>query len=147
MNVLKIKKAMYGNIDSPLLFFKKKQGIMERLGLKQSQTDPCLFYQLDKMNNLELLLTLHVDDMLLSGWKSAVKKYLSDLQKELKIEILGLIHKHLGVWWEWKTDENGDEYLEASMDGMVDEITEAFYKATGQKAKVVKMPGYPGEAL
>ena len=125
----------------------KKRKILKKLGLKQSKTDPCLFYKHDSNGDLAMLLIIHVDDTLVSGRESVVNKYLEDLQKEFKIEILGELRKHLGVWYEWKVDGDGEIYLEASMPEMIDQIDRTFQEAIGRPAKKALTPGYPGQML
>jgi len=66
----------------------------------------------------------------------------------LKIERLGQLKKHLGVWWEGKEDpKTGEVYLKASMPKMVQEIKEAYADAMGKPAKPAKTLGYPGKCL
>jgi len=65
----------------------------------------------------------------------------------LKIERLGKLKKHLGVWWEWMEDSNtGEVYLRATMPKMVQEIKEA-YANMGQLTRHAKTPGFPGKCL
>jgi len=77
-----------------------------------------------------------------------VEKFYEEFAEHLKIEILGKLKKHLGVWWEWKTDPNsGEVYLEASMPKMVNEIKTAYINATGKSPRAASTPGYPGKCL
>jgi hypothetical protein len=94
-----------------------------------------------------LVLTTHVDDTLLCGLKDCIKKFYADFKKYLKIEELGRLKKHLGVWWAWKRDEHGAIYLEATMPKMIVEIEEAYRKAIGKAAKPATTPGFPGKTL
>ena len=51
---IELTKAMYGNIDSPLRWMKTfSKHLMEQLKLKQSMTDPCIFYK-EKDNKVVL---------------------------------------------------------------------------------------------
>jgi Reverse transcriptase (RNA-dependent DNA polymerase) len=40
-----LTRAMYGNIDSPLQWLKTFTNILKGMNLKQSATDPCIFYK------------------------------------------------------------------------------------------------------
>ena len=40
-----LTKSMYGNVDAALRFFLKYRKILLKLGLFQSESDPCVFYQ------------------------------------------------------------------------------------------------------
>jgi hypothetical protein len=65
----------------------------------------------------------------------------------VKIEKLGRLKKHFGIWYEWKKDKLGNTYLEATMPKMIEEKIAKFEKATGKKAKAYATPGYPGKTL
>jgi hypothetical protein len=41
-------------------------------------------------------------------------------ESKVKIEKLGRLKKHLGIWYEWKKDELGNTYLEATMPKMIE---------------------------
>jgi len=95
-----------------------------------------------------MLISTHVDDSLIGGRRWMVEKFYMEFAEHLKIEILGKLKKHLGVWWEWKTNPNdGEVYLEASMPRMVNEIKMAYINATGKSPRAASTPGYPGKCL
>jgi Reverse transcriptase (RNA-dependent DNA polymerase) len=96
---------MYGNIDTAQRFFKKYKGILKDMNFKQSQTDPCIF------NQLRLMLAIHVDDTIIARFTKDLEEFLTEFQKHLKIERLGKLKKHLGLWWEWMTGPDGEVYL------------------------------------
>jgi hypothetical protein len=51
----------------------------------------------------------YVDDVLLSGTRKIIDKFKTELRKRFNISELGLLKKHLGVWYDWmKKDKNGD---------------------------------------
>ena len=64
-----------------------------------------------------------------------------------KIEKLGKLKKHLGVWWDWRKDSDGSDYLVANMPKMIKEIEEKYTATTGKAAKAAATPGYPGTTL
>lgn len=117
------------------------------LKLKQSKADPCVFYKRDERGRLLLLLCTHVDDTLIAGYKKVIDQFLDEFETHLKIDRLGRMRKHLGVWWEWCRNSNGETYLKASMPKMVQEIEDAFVAARGRKPKAAPTPGYPGKML
>jgi hypothetical protein len=63
---------MYRNIDSPLQWMKTVYNILkvDGMNLKQSATDPCIFYTRKKV---VLSLILYVDDTLCAGERKEVK--------------------------------------------------------------------------
>jgi hypothetical protein len=76
-----------------------------------------VFFRNSEEEYLELLITCHVDDYIIVGRKPVIDRYYDAFEKHLKIERLGKMKKHLGIWWEWKQDERG-LYLEGSMEKM-----------------------------
>ncbi len=123
---IELGMLMYGNVDAALLFFKTFKGILKELGLTQSLADPCVFYKKDDSGKINLVIATHVDDSAVSGRKTVVEKFLDDFEKHLKIERLGKLKKHLGIWWEWKKDLNGQISLEGKMRKMATEIMKSY---------------------
>jgi len=69
------------------------------------------------------------------------------IESKFRIEWLGQLTKHLGIWWEWKTDSQGEKYLIATMPKMIKEIQEKYKESTGKEAKPCFTPGFPGKVL
>jgi len=77
-----------------------------------------------------------------------LETFYKEFLEHLKIECLGCLKKHLGVWWEWKIDPDTIKvYLRATMPKMLKEIKEAYVNATRKGAKTWNTPGYPGKML
>ena len=57
-HVLKLKRSLYGLVQSPKNFFKHLKGNLEKSGFKQSQHDPCLFI------SEKVICLVYVDDCL-----------------------------------------------------------------------------------
>jgi hypothetical protein len=55
--------------------------------------------------------------------------------------------KHLGVWYEWKTDNNAEIYTVASMTKLEDEFVDSFENIIGKNVKETETPGYPNNFL
>jgi hypothetical protein len=117
------------------------------MGFTQSQTDPCIFYKHDENKQLRIMLAIHVDDTIIAGFTRDIEEFLVEFQKHLKIERLGKLKKHLGIWWEWLTEPNGEVYLRASMPKMLEEVRAAYLEATGKDLKPADTPGYPGKTI
>jgi hypothetical protein len=103
----KVSKSMYGNVDAALSFFIKYKRILKDLGMIQCETDPCVFYRVNIQGYLDLVMACHVDVSIIEGWKPVIDEYLKDFEKHLKIERLGRMKNHLGIWWAWKEDDRG----------------------------------------
>jgi hypothetical protein len=139
---------MYGNIDSPLQWMRTFANILkgDDMKLKQSATDPCIFYN-HRDGKLVLVLVLYVDNTLCAGEKKEVEWAYKMIESKVKIEKRGRLKKHLGIWNDWKKDKLGNTYMEATMPKMIEEISEKVEKATGKKAKAYATPGTPGKTL
>jgi hypothetical protein len=87
------------------------------------------------------------EEALIGGLKSEVEAFYDEFEQYLKIERLGKLKKHLGVWWTWGTDENGDPTLTADMNDMIDAIEKKFVACRGKGAKKASTPGFPGTCL
>ena len=155
---IKLVKAMYGNIDSPLRWLKTFTKILKAIGLTQCESDPCSFYQRDEKNLLKIALSIYVDDSIIIGSRKDVDQFYSDISKYLKIEKLGRLKKHLGVWYSWcrfpwvegedgLALEGGFLYLRASMPQLVQEIQDKFEETWQRPAKRSNTPGKPGYVL
>ena len=116
MYCIEVKKAMYGNIDSPLPWKKTLSGYLKnKMQLIQSKTDPCILYKHDNQGQLILAFALYVDDTLCAGTSKALKWMYSKIKEKFNIEELGQLKKHLGIWWTWHKDKNNEDYLNAKM--------------------------------
>jgi hypothetical protein len=138
---------MYGNIDSPLRWMKTfSKFLIDHLKMTQSKSDPCIFIK--KVNGKPVLvLALYVDDTLCAGTRKELDWMYNMITTKFKIEKLGQLRKHLGIWWNWHTTSNGETYLTASMPQMIQEIKEKFVSATNRQPKAAATPGLPGKTL
>ena len=143
---LKLERAMYGCVQSPLMFFKTFSKHLQLLGLSQSLADPCIWYKHDEHGHLVLVVAVYVDDCIVAGPKSEVEALKAGVRKRFKITELGAIRKHLGVWYEHCKDEKG-EYYKLSMDQYQKDILADWKAVTGRDAKPAPTPGFPNESL
>jgi hypothetical protein len=145
---IELGKSMYGNVDAALRFFRTlKEHLTKNVGMKNSQSDPCVFYLKDDNGETKLIVASHVDDCIMAGPKDAIEQFKMDVKKRFNITDLGLLKKHLGIWYDWKEEENGEKYIVATMPKLVGEIIESFEEHMSREAKISKVPGTPGETL
>lgn len=142
--------GMYGNVQAALEFFREYRAYLmklDKMNMKQSLTDPCLFYK--KVNGkLVLIALIHVDDTLVAGPPKWVQWYKEMVGLRFKYRDEGKLKKHLGVWYEWKTDpETKERCVVATMPQLVNEIIEAYEKYKGGPVKEYDTPGYPNQSL
>jgi hypothetical protein len=118
----------------------------EGMNLKQSATDPRILYK-QQRGKVILILVSYVDDTLCVGERKEVEWAYKKIDEKIKIVKLGKLKKQYGIVYDWKQDNLGNTYLEASMPKMIDEISEKFEKARGKKTKVYVTQGTPGKTL
>ena len=98
--VLKMNKSIYGQIDSPRLFYEHLSRGMKQLGFKPSESDPCLFIH----KELKLMVLNYCDDQIwLSPDNKLIETYvqkLKDLNYDLTLEEDGDIFGFLGIEFE-----------------------------------------------
>ena len=61
---VKLNKALYGLLQSALLFYKKLRGELEGRGFKINDYDPCVAHK--DINGHKMIVTWHVDDLKVS---------------------------------------------------------------------------------
>ena len=98
--VLKMEKSIYGQSDSPKLFYEHLSKGMVKLGFVPSDADPCLFIH----KELQLMVLNYCDDQIwLSPDNDLIENYvqqLKDLGYDLTIEDDGDIFGFLGISFE-----------------------------------------------
>ena len=140
-------RSMYGNVDAALRWSKTLEShLVNVMMMKQSLVDPCLYFWKDTEGQLILVVVIHVDDIALGGKKKTIEKFKAGLRERFGITELGVLKKHLGVWYEWGRDKNGP-YVKASMPEMAKAIVLDFEKHIGREVKGTRTPGYPGTSL
>jgi len=132
-----LENNMYGNVDVALQFFDRYSSILvESLGFHQCHADPCILIKHDDQGKLSIIILMHVDESLIGGRKHRIDAFYKEFSEHLKVECLGCLKKHLGVWWEQKTEPDTNEmYLKAMMPKMLKEIKEAYADATGREPR------------
>jgi Reverse transcriptase (RNA-dependent DNA polymerase) len=115
--VLQLQKSIYGQVDSPKLFFEHLSKGMRELGFVPSTSDPCLFihsqHKLMVLNYCDDQIWLSPDDSLIEDYVSK----LSGLGYDLTLEPKGDIFGFLGI----NFTQNGTE-IELTQTGLIDKI-------------------------
>ncbi|KJZ69437.1 hypothetical protein HIM_11166 [Hirsutella minnesotensis 3608] len=92
--VLKLLRALYGLRRSPLLWQKDLTAAFEKLGLKQSREEPCLF------TNTWLTAFFFVDDIVLlyrAKHQAAADEFIVNLKSQYEMNDLGELKWFLGI--------------------------------------------------
>lgn len=142
--VILLERAMYGLVQSPRQYFLLFSAELKKLGLIPCKADPCVWYKVEDGETV-LIVVVYVDDCILAGPQEQVDWFKTEIKKRFSIQELGPIKKHLGVWYERKSDELGPFY-EVRMDEYKKEIVNDWTTMYGVPKKA-KTPGYPNKTL
>jgi Reverse transcriptase (RNA-dependent DNA polymerase) len=85
---------------------------------------------------MTLILALYVDDTLCLGHEQEISWLYNNIEKRFKIERLGQLKKHLGIWYEWK-QEQGETIIEATIPQLIKEIINKYETVTNKTAKTL----------
>ena len=137
--VLRLKKSLYGQLDSPKLFYEHLCKGMTKLGFVPSESDPCLF-----MHKTEKIMVLNYcdDQIWLSPDNSLIEKYVGQLQGngyDLTLEPEGNIFGFLGI--EFEQSKSGPT-MKLSQKGLIQKVINytAMNKATPRETPAAQEP-------
>ena len=85
--VVELVKCVYGLSDGPRAWWESFSKTSQSVGLKQSELDPCVFLWFHE-NNLQGILSLHVDDMVLGGSQKFHEFLVPQLKKKYPLKHL-----------------------------------------------------------
>ena len=109
--LFKLEKAAYGLKDAPLMWYVAINQHLLSLNYQRTSHDPCC-YKLVQDKSLRVLLSLHVDDTLCTGFDQDLIKLHKDLEVRfgtVKREVDRF--RHFGVD-TWRSKETGHVYLD-----------------------------------
>ncbi len=120
--VLRMKKSIYGQVNSPKLFYEHLGRGMEALGFKPTAADPCLFIhetlQIMVLNYCDDQIWLSPDNALIEEYVGKLKGMKYDLTLEPKGDKLeGTIFGFLGINFKCK---NGT--IELTQPGLINKV-------------------------
>jgi hypothetical protein len=73
---VELGKYMYGNVDTALRCFRTlREHLAVHIGMRNPQSDPCVFYLKDGNGRTILIVASHVDDYIMAGPKAVVRKH------------------------------------------------------------------------
>ncbi|XP_074352301.1 uncharacterized protein LOC141691461 [Apium graveolens] len=96
-NVCRLKKSIYGLKQSPLVWFKRFEQVMQRHKYKQAQSNHTLFFKHSSEVKISILI-VYVDDMIITGDDHIEHRNLKDmLAQEFEVKDLGQMKYFLGM--------------------------------------------------
>jgi hypothetical protein len=122
---LTLKRNLYGLVQASWNWFLKLSAIYERLGFKQSKSDPCLFLRKD------MIIVLYTDDCLLYARDTKdIDSFVKIPRDDYKLTLNDpdTIDDFLGI--RFSHQDNGE--LHMSQTGLIDAVTESTHIPKGR---------------
>jgi len=96
-NVWKLKKAIYGLKQSGMEWNNELNKHLINIGFRRLTNEPCIYYTVDRHNNITCIIAVYVDDILLAGNKSKVKMVKNLIKNKFKIKEIGNVNFIIGI--------------------------------------------------
>ena len=127
--VVKLKRALYGCVESARLWYEQLSRDLEQLGFKKNLADICVFNQLESDGKLTTI-AVHVDDMMLTAsteeYIDMLIRQLEALYPNLSVQ-RGRVLDYLGMTFDFNTAGK----VKITMSGYVKELLEYCGDITG----------------
>ncbi len=136
----RLNKAIYELRISPRCWYLKIEQDLLKLGLRQSVHEPCLFYE--RSNDGFVILTVYVDDLLVTGTDKARIEFLKQKLKEIyKIKNLGIMQRFLGM----DVERKGNGAMKSTQTEYTEEIIVAakLTEANTKPTPMVRFGNFP----
>jgi len=93
----KFKKALYGLKQSVRLWTEILNNELGKIGLIRRKSDPCNYYKRNKNNEIIYILTVYIDDILITKKEIEITKIKQLLKERFTITDIGPVDNILGL--------------------------------------------------
>jgi hypothetical protein len=103
--IVRLKKALYGCIESAKLWYEELSSTMEKIGFVRNPSDLCVFNRMYK--DTQCTACLHVDDLKITcADPDGIEDTIEQLTKKYKTLTVhrGLIHSYLGMTFDYSVE-------------------------------------------
>eukprot|EP00435_Cladocopium_sp_Y103_P060485 s1600_g22.t1 len=139
---VKLIRALYGHPEAGWHWDKRFREVMELMGGTHLSNFQSSYWFSDS----KMLLTLYVDDMVLSGPSENRSAFWEQLSKHLEFEEPSSVDRILGRKQEFFQDDSGS-YVAMSMEDFLESACTAYETLTGMKIKEASTPYMPDGSL
>ena len=120
--IVKLKKALYGCIESAKLWYKHLVRVLENYGMIKSNLDECLFYKRDTSGRIVLRVAIYVDDLLICGeCDKETDDFIDHLRKEFKTITVNEGAKQAYLGMNFEADLKGRK-VKITMDKYIEDV-------------------------
>jgi transposase InsO family protein len=138
---LRLRKTIYGLVQSARAFFKRFRDVLLEIGFEQSAADPCLMIRRNKLG--VVYMALYVDDIYASGDEAALDDSIIGLRKYFKIKVVDDLRDYLSCEIIFSADKSkawlGQPHLIKNLENKFGDLVK-----TSQKYRT---PGTPGQGV
>ena len=122
--IVKLKKALYGCIQSSKLWYNHIRNTLQRYGFKLNSSDDCVFNMLNR-NGKQCTVVVYVEDLFITcddkETITELENYLRDVYKKVT-SIKGIIHSYLGMNFDFSSVGK----VNINMPGYIGELLKEF---------------------
>ena len=121
---LQVLRSLYGEKQAAYIWNERFNEIMKDIGFDRSINDPCIYFYINAENNIDIYVTVHVDDMLVVANNKDSIEWLKQMLKQYvsKIKNFPNIKKYVGMQIEIK-----DTTILLSQKDYAEQIVREFY--------------------
>ena len=95
-----LEKSMYGNVDTALLWLRLLNNyLVNKCNLKRSKSDHYIFFKKYDKGKLELIISVHLDDVFMAGKPGTLKNTKEKIKERFHISESKKVKKFLRVYY------------------------------------------------
>ena len=110
------------------------------------KADSCIFFKKSDNGKLERIISVHVDNLCMTGKPETLKNIKRNGKSEFQYSIVREVKKFLGIYYEWGRDAKGP-YAKINMYKYVKKLFDGYRKFVFSDIKVHKTPRAPGTTI
>lgn len=144
--VHRMVKALYGTKQAGLMWYRRIKSALEKLGLRQTANDPCLFFRLDERGGLEIGVVVVVDDILSVARKEVWDRFITELTEagiQLDVESVGPAQEFNGI----RITKVNDHRYELDQEAYLRELSSSYAAKWGWTPPSRRLSSPLGQAL
>jgi len=137
-NAFKLLKSVYGSMQASRNWFNTLRDALLSCNFSQSRKEPCLFYKVDENDEIKMVVTTLVDDILALGSEERWNEFIEELGKKVELEqgSISEAKEYCGI-----TLRRVDKHrLELSQDRYTLEMIEKHAKTSGWQPRNASVP-------
>ena len=97
-------KCIYGLKQAAHYWHEHVKALLVRHNFTASPADDCVFIHRDRKNKIDVIIAVHVDDLLIACKEKKMNKVSNMLSGEYEMTDLGQLSWYLGIKFEWSED-------------------------------------------